>query len=58
MIKVGWCDLYLTSLGSLNPSVPVQLVAKQLLGEEARLADLLQGNALYLRDKVQIITYH
>ena len=39
---------YLTSFGRLNPTDPVQLLAKQLLRQQACLPDLLQRNAFDL----------
>ena len=39
---------YLTSFGRLNPTDPVQLLAKQLLRKQTCLPDLLQRNAFDL----------
>ena len=43
---------HLANLCSLNALDPVQLVAKELLGEQAGSADLLQWNALHLIENI------
>ena len=43
---------HLANLCSLNALGPVQLVAKELLGEQAGSADLLQWNALHLIENI------
>ena len=43
---------HLANLCSLDALGPVQLVAKELLGEQAGPADLLQWNALHLIENI------
>ena len=45
-------NYYLASLCSLNALCPVQLVAEELLCEQAASADLLQWNALHLIENI------